>query len=55
MRQDIEGKLLWDDGSGLEDADSGWENDEDFDLTEDDCELMDSIGWEPTDLLSDHN
>jgi len=55
MRQDIEGKLLWDDGPGWKDADSGWEGDEYFDLTEEDFQVMASIGWEPNDLPSDRD
>jgi hypothetical protein len=50
MRQDIEGSLLWDDEPGFEDEDSTWEGDEDFDLTEEDFQVMASIGWEPNDL-----
>jgi hypothetical protein len=55
MRQDIEGSLLWDDEPGLEDEDSIWEGDEDFDLTEEDFQVMASIGWEPNDLPSDRD
>ena len=55
MRQDIEGSLLWDDEPGFEDEDSTWEGDEDFDLTEEDLQVMASIGWEPNDLPSDRD
>jgi hypothetical protein len=55
MRQDIEGSLLWDDEPGLEDEDSTGEGDEDFDLTEEDFQVMASIGWEPNDLPSDRD
>jgi hypothetical protein len=53
MSQDTRGGLLWDDEPGLEDKDSTWEHDRDFDLTEEDFQVMNSMGWEPNDLPSD--
>jgi hypothetical protein len=53
MSQDIRGSLLWDDESALEDEDTSWDDDEEFDVTDEDCEVMESVGWEPDDLPSD--
>jgi hypothetical protein len=51
MNQDIRGSLLWDDELALEDEDTSWDDDEDFDLTEEDCEVMQSMGWQLDDFL----
>jgi len=40
---------------GFEGEDSTWEGDEDFDLTEEDFQVMSSIGWESNDLPSDRD
>ena len=55
MNRDIRGSLLWDNDSALEDEDTSWNDDEDFDLTEEDCEVMQSMGWQLDDLPSDRD
>jgi len=44
MSQDIRGSLLWDDESALEDEDTSWDDDEEFDVTDEDCEVMEIRG-----------
>jgi len=53
MSQDIRGSLLWDDEPAFEDEDPSWDDDEEFDMTDEDCEVMESVGWEPDDLPSE--
>jgi len=48
MSQDTRGGLLWDDEPGLEDKDSTWEHDRDFDLTEEDFQVMNSMAGSQT-------
>jgi hypothetical protein len=55
MSRDIRGSLLWDDESALEDEDTSWDDDQEFDVTDEDCEVMESVGWEPDDLPSDRD
>ena len=55
MSPDIRGSLLWDDEPALEDEDASWDDDEEFDVTDEDCEVMESMGWEPDDLPSDRD
>ena len=50
MNRDIRGSLLWDDDPALE-----WDDNEDFDLIEEDCEVMQSMGWQLDDLPSDRD
>ena len=54
MSQDIRGSLLWDDEPAFEDEDTSWDDDEEFDVTDEDCEVK-SVGWEPDDLPSDRD
>jgi hypothetical protein len=44
MSQDIRGSLLWDDEPGFEDEDPSWDDDEEFDVTDEDCEVMEIRG-----------
>ena len=55
MNRDIRGSLLWDDDPALEDDEASWDDDEDFGLTEEDCEVMHSMGWQLDDLPSDRD
>jgi hypothetical protein len=52
MSHDIRGSLLWDAEPALEDEDTSCADDEEFDVTDEDCEVMESMGWEPHDLPS---
>ena len=44
MSQDIRGSLLWDDEPAFEDEDPSWDDDEEFDMTDEDCEVMEIRG-----------
>ena len=52
MNPDIISSLLWEDEPASDDGDTVWEDEDHFELTDEDCEVMERMGWEPEDLPS---